>query len=512
MSDPHVHHAPSMEEQMAALHLVTSFQSGGSVVRAQSASVLHSPMLRLLGQDSGSRHSLMRMLSVADLSSLLRSSRLWREWIASSPSVGDQPVHLHSRCQPSFLDCRWVQRAVRRLCFEGDGTYAREPWRFDQFVGSLYKLTRLRMLDLTLVSGFKNPPLLRQGLSSAAATLRHLKVTVAGTWIDVNSLSSAAAAIPLLESLEIHLRSVPSLHADASHALLNLSSLPSLTMLQRFSLTHDKSRVPTTPEHVLSLAQCPSLTDLCCGQWMLELSDCFSLPVLSPEQLDHIRCGIATLVRLRSANGAAPLRRLFLASSPVIVSENWQWLSQCTELESIDAGWNLDPAGWMKLAHFQRLHSLKINGTFDEQPTMPNLGTILTPLIHCRALRCLTIVTAGIELRSQDATMLARIPVLEELHCYRLCIGSLEPLADAPALREIEFEACTGLLRVPINIREMIPSMPLVSKLTIHEADSNQLSEFEAEQFNVALRQRLPSLMPAYFTQLNLRPSPDSLD
>ncbi len=56
---------------------------------------------------------------------------------------------------------------------------------------------------------------------------------------------------------------------------------------------------------------------------------------------NQIQSGFALLVQRRKEIGAAPLRRLCLSSDTVLVEPiGWQSLSQCAELESIEAEWS----------------------------------------------------------------------------------------------------------------------------------------------------------------------------
>lgn len=73
--------------------------------------------------------------------------------------------------------------------------------------------------------------------------------------------------------------------------------------------------------------------------------------------------------------------------------------------------------------------------------------------------------------------------------------------AVQPALKELRLSWRAGLHDEPVNIREMIPSMALVTKLTIYDDRRSLLSGSEAEPLNAALLVRLPKLTREHLVQ-----------
>lgn len=198
-----------------------------------------------------------------------------------------------------------------------------------------------------------------------------------------------------------------------SHVLvrqLDLSFLPSLVRLERlrFSMAQvSLDLTPWSPAQLEALAQCKSLTALLGGQRLkLHWTQARGL---SPEDKKTINNGLVKLVRRRGEIGAAPLRHLDLGRNPTIESLGWSSLSQCTELDQLDAVWSsaLTAEDWMRLSSFQRLRILCIRGLSGDQPL--DLGRIFWAILSCRALFALCI-GGEFQLRAEHAALLCSHP------------------------------------------------------------------------------------------------------
>lgn len=158
------------------------------------------------------------------------------------------------------------------------------------------------------------------------------------------------------------------------------------------------------------------------------------------------------------------------------------------------------------MTSFQHLESINLIAL--EKIELPHVGTfavmelsrVFTALMQCPSLRQLELNDCFI-LRTADVALLARFPALECFHAYSVRVESLDPLSAAPAIHTLVLWCCrdhrTGN---PINIRPLIPRMPLVRSLIIQdeldEEDGVRPSPHELEPFNVELFKRLPSLDP----------------
>ena len=102
-------------------------------------------------------------------------------------------------------------------------------------------------------------------------------------------------------------------------------------------------------------------------------------------------------------------------------------------------------------------------------------------------------------MRKEHVSMLARFPALESFEAHWICIESLAPLSAAPRLTALALHQCSGLDAELVNIRTMIPALPLLQSLTLYERAENRLSAADMEPFNAALFARLPNLAPVRF-------------
>lgn len=172
--------------------------------------------------------------------------------------------------------------------------------------------------------------------------------------------------------------------------------------------------------------------------------------------------------------------------------------AQCTSLESIDVRWSLTLTveDWSRLSNFQHLRSLTVRSLCAGNPSMSDLSHALSTLMHCRSLRALTL--HQVQLRTEHAALLARIPSLERFEGSWLHIESLAPLSAAPALTLLDLDRCFGFHGEDINVRELIPFLPLLRTLTIEDYYRSYVCAEAAAPFHAALQQRLPSL-----TELN---------
>lgn len=325
----------------------------------------------------------------------------------------------------------------------------------------------------------------------------------------VTNVFTTLSSLVNLESLSIVATSVAAAFELTDIDLAPLVLLPRLHTFQFADQTG--STFSCSAAQVDALAQCALLTNLECGQWMPRWGMRRAGSALSDRELMQIDA-LARLNCLRHDNGAASLRRLDLGDAPMIFPQCWCVLSRCTALEKIDAHWSstLTAADWALLATFTRLHTLGIRelecGFSPRYRALLDLGVVLSSLLACRALRVLEL-EGPFDLHTEHVTLLAQIPSLETFHCSSVHLESLAPLSNAPALTSLTFRACCGLDSSElINIRVMIPPMPLLLSLAIFDEDESRLAPLQAEPFNAALFQRLPKLTPQRFQQLNLLP------
>lgn len=470
----------------------------------READVLASPMLRILRGDSGSRQSLLSMLPIADLVSLLATSRSWRAWIEHGHSLGSQRVTVWNYTQPSFSACGWVQQSTQSLqiCYQTPPG-AKAVWSV------VPSCTRLRTLHVKAYSCVVRGYRMRASFAAVSTRLQHLEFES----INVDcafALLLALGPLRVLESLVIR--------GSIDIPECDFAVVPSLPRLTRLILDEQGGRMKQCrPAQIEALARCTSLTDLDCGEW---LPESHRHPTRRPPDEVENLDGIAMFLRLRADHGAARLRRWVLGSRPLVEPDGWRLVSQCTELEELDPCVRWSPAltadDWMQLRHFTQLRSISIfdgtrAGNADPASAVIDLSRVCSALVHCRSLRRVQLVGCGRRsdkfvneplqpLLAADVALLARLPLLEWFHGRSLLLESLAPLSDAPALTELELFTCRGLHGELINLRAMIPAMPLLQSLTIEDADGVFSVGETAAPFDAALYQRLPKLTPEQFS------------
>ena len=445
-------------------------------------------MIRTLQSDSGSTQALCEMINVRDIARLVQTCTAWARWISEDNSrLVIQSIKITSRKVDSFAHCGWIQRSLRSLIFIE--MTRRHPATFNTLLPLLPRLVRLKSLQVITSLRALNGQLFEESFGALSSSLLVLDVHfIAYCTVDVAPMLSAVSLLTNLETLVIR---------GCRLCEIDLSSLLSLTKLTRLATGNRSDRCD--PAQVLMLSRMVSLTDLDFGAWLPSLSGSLQLTDSGKAELEQ---GLGTLVRLRQENGAAPLHRLYLGSQVQVHRESWRVLSQLRELEEIKAFWSREITAdeWMLLAQFQQLRSLKMSPMELEPLTQPqthramlDLKPVFSALQHCCALRELSL-RRYLELRAADVALLARPPALEKFSGDYLRIESLAPLAAAPALLVLSLQNCTGILGESVNMREMIPPLPLLTCLTITDQVESRLTESEAAPFNAALLLRLPRL------------------
>lgn len=495
-----------------------------------------SPMMRLLARDTGSQFTVLEYLILNDMGMLARCCHTWRRWLAAPVAFSPRLRDVIPSRMSVLLAAPWACRRITCMNLQDDFLNDDAVDRSDrspQLILEEALDTIARVFRLEYFQFWTRAPKINaacfEGFVQRMQGMKHF-------WLFLNAPVKKGGndeiAITLLNSIGSlqKLRAFKLVGHIVSPIRLpfdQLSKLPELqTVLIMDTEVADLAFRASLPQ-VECLAKCTKLTELAAGLWdpppelvaklRASQSASFSASFASASssassalalEIDsylasHIGriihgCPGMKRITLRQSSVHAPLwRKLIAGLSPTLISlwpqaldtfepEDWSLLAKLTSLRNL----RISP-----------LHHVRDDASHGRWTSFIKVSDFLPHLITLKSLQQVVFGTGLKWSREELQGLCANLPALWLLAFQAVFFESLQPLAAAPLLRDLQLIDCTALEGAPLLVRTTLPAIPLLSELNATEPFQHQLSAEEAAPLNQLLFQRCPLLKPNKFKQ-----------